>query len=46
MKRKLAEIESAERIDMLFNMIQMIRTIIIELNSNIKDIEELIDCKE
>lgn len=43
MKRKLELDNDYEK---LFNMIKMMREIIIELNLNIKEIEELIDCKE
>lgn len=43
MKRKLELYNDYEK---LFNMIKMMREIIMELNLNIKEIEELIDCKE
>ena len=43
MKRKL---ELDNEYEKLFNMIKMMREIIMELNLNIKEIEELIDCKE
>ncbi len=43
MKRKLELDNDYEK---LFNMIKMMREIIMELNLNIKEIEELIDCKE
>lgn len=43
MKRKLELDNDYEK---LFNMIKMLREIIMELNLNIKEIEELIDCKE